>query len=90
MSVIGVFAIFLVLVGLFNLFAPRAAWFVSIGWKISNAEPSDAYLVMHRIGGGIACIVAVVLLFTGIGHTGSLQIANKPYEQILSLVQLSP
>jgi hypothetical protein len=45
-------AVFLLLIGLFNLFAPRAARFASIGWKIRNAEPSDAYLAVHRIGGG--------------------------------------
>ncbi|SEC40511.1 hypothetical protein SAMN05443246_3986 [Paenibacillus sp. GP183] len=58
------FAIFLALLGLFNLFAPRAAWYGSIGWKLRDAEPSDAYLIILRIGGGIVCIVAIIIFLT--------------------------
>jgi hypothetical protein len=63
-SVLEAFAVFLVVIGLFSLFAPRIAWFFSIGWKIRNSEPSDAYLIMNRIGGGIACIVAIIIFIT--------------------------
>lgn len=61
----GAFAI--LIIGLFNLFAPRAAWFVSIGWKIRDAEPSDTSLIVYRIGGGVACIIAIFLFIAGTG-----------------------
>lgn len=57
-----IFAILLAFIGLFNLFVPRVAWFAAIGWKIRNAEPSEAYLIIHRIGGGLACIIAIVII----------------------------
>ncbi|MCZ8513384.1 hypothetical protein O9H85_13290 [Paenibacillus filicis] len=81
-------AIFLVLIGLFNLFAPRAAWFASIGWKIRNAEPSDAYLIMHRFGGGIACIVAIAIIIAGTGHKEiSTKEINNGFSKNLSQLQ---
>ncbi|WP_338045192.1 DUF6199 family natural product biosynthesis protein [Paenibacillus humicola] len=54
----GALAVFLIFAGLFNLLAPRAAWHGSIGWKPRQAKPSEAYLALHRIGGGIARLLA--------------------------------
>ena len=34
-------------VGVFNLAAPRAAWYAEWGWRIKDAEPSDRALVAH-------------------------------------------
>ncbi len=49
-------------VGAFNLAAPRAAWYAEWGWRFKEAEPSDTALTLHRVSGGIAVAVAVILL----------------------------
>lgn len=56
----------LLLVGLFHLAFPYVSWFLSIGWKIRDAEPSDAYLGFTRVGGGIAAGVGLITLIVGI------------------------
>ncbi|GAA3409918.1 DUF6199 family natural product biosynthesis protein [Paenibacillus hodogayensis] len=53
-------------VGLLNLFFPRTAWFWNIGWQFRNAEPSDAAVMMGRIGGLLAIGIGVFLLVAGV------------------------
>ena len=53
-----------ILFGIFNLAAPEAAWYLSRGWQFKDAEPSDAALVVTRIGGSVAILIGVVLLFS--------------------------
>lgn len=55
--------IFLIGIGLFNIFAPNDAWQLNYGWRFKNAEPSDAAIEMNRIGGIIAIIVGVFIIF---------------------------
>ena len=49
--------------GIFNLAVPRTAWYLSYGWRFKDAEPSDAALVLGRIGGGIAVFAGLLLFF---------------------------
>lgn len=53
-------------IGLLNLLFPRTAWFWNVGWKFKNAEPSEAALLMGRIGGFLAIGVGIVLLVSGL------------------------
>lgn len=62
------FGFILLAVSLFHLLAPRLAWSLHIGWKLKNAEPSDAYLAMARVGGGIGCVVSVIMLVYAFTH----------------------
>ena len=48
--------------GIFNAAAPRAAWYLSYGWRYKDAEPSDAALVVARLGGAAAITAGVILL----------------------------
>ena len=50
-------------VGVFNLVSPRTAWYLNYGWRFRDAEPSDAALVLGRVGGGIAVFLGLLLLF---------------------------
>ena len=59
----GPAGLLLLALGLFHLLSPRTAWFLSYGWRYRDAEPSDAALVFNRIGGVIALLVGVLLLF---------------------------
>lgn len=36
--------------GLFGTLFPYAAWFLEIGWRLQDAEPSEFALIVNRIG----------------------------------------
>jgi hypothetical protein len=50
------------LASLLAIFWPKAAWYLSEGWKFRGVEPSSLALVMTRIGGLFGCIFSVVFL----------------------------
>ncbi|WP_096154010.1 DUF6199 family natural product biosynthesis protein [Bacillus sp. FJAT-45066] len=51
-------------VGAFLTFAPRSAWYLEIGWKLKDSEPSEAAILMNVFGGIILGIVGIVMMFT--------------------------
>lgn len=53
----------LVVIGLFNLLAPRAAWYLEIGWKIKDSEPRDLAIILHRVMGLILIIIGLLKFF---------------------------
>ncbi|MNH46461.1 hypothetical protein D3C79_1092550 [compost metagenome] len=57
----------MILIGLLNLFFPSFAWFLKHGWAVNGeSEPSEAFLVLTRIGGVIAAVIGVGLLVTSL------------------------
>lgn len=56
-------SIVLVIVGLWHLIWPQSAWYVKGGWRYKDVKPSQAALTAGRIGGGLALVLAVILLF---------------------------
>ena len=56
-------ALLLLAVGLFDLISPRTAWYLGYGWRFKDAEPSDAALVLYRVGGVIAVLAALIVFF---------------------------
>ena len=56
--------ILLIALGLFNIAAPYTAWYLEYGWRYKDAEPSDLAIGFNRLGGVIAVVIAVVLLFS--------------------------
>lgn len=60
----GFFIFLFVLIALLNIFFPRAGWYMSYGWKIKgDVEPSDAYLLMTRIGGVFVLVMVLTFWF---------------------------
>lgn len=59
----GGFGLLLAAVGLFDLLAPRVSWYLAYGWRFKDAEPSDAALAVGRIGGGIALLAGIWMMF---------------------------
>jgi len=59
-------AIFLLAVGAWNTFVPRSAWYLSYGWRFRDAEPSDAALTAHIIGGVVALLAGGICLLAAI------------------------
>lgn len=55
--------ILLLAIGILNIAAPYTSWYLEYGWRYKEAEPSDAALFFNRLGGVIAIIIAIVLLF---------------------------
>ena len=47
--------------GVFHLVSPQTAWYLSYGWRYKNAGPSDAALVMERVGGIVLLGLGAVL-----------------------------
>ena len=54
--------VLLLAVGGFNLAAPRASWYLTYGWRYKDAEPSGVALVLNRVVGALAVLLAVVFL----------------------------
>lgn len=46
----------------FAIFWPEAVWQITEGWKFKNAEPSDAALLVTRIGGVLGIIFVIVIM----------------------------
>lgn len=46
--------IVIILFGLLGAIFPQAAWYLEIGWKLRDAEPSEFALIANRVGGILA------------------------------------
>lgn len=58
----GLFGFILLVIGILGVASPYSVWYLSIGWKIKDAEPSDAALAMHRTVGVIASLAGFILI----------------------------
>ena len=54
----------LLAVGIFNVVAPSAAWYLEYGWRFKDAEPSDIALVLNRIVGVVLIVIVIVFALT--------------------------
>ena len=57
----------LVLLGLFAVLSPKNIWYLSWGWRYKGAEPSDAALMLERLGGVVVTAVGLLVCFGIIG-----------------------
>ena len=55
--------ILLVLLGAVNFFLPELPFYLRYGWAVRDAEPSDTYLTLTRIGGVILVLVGFIQFF---------------------------
>lgn len=60
----GLFGLIIIIIGILNIAFPQAMWMLSDGWKFKDSEPSDAALIMHRLGGAVGIIVGLVVMFS--------------------------
>lgn len=56
-------AMLMLLIGLFHAITPHTAWLLAYGWRFKHAEPSDLALGLNRIGGILAILIAIIMLF---------------------------
>lgn len=52
----------LILLGILGAIFPQAAWYMEIGWKVRNTEPSELALIANRVGGIVIAIVGLFVL----------------------------
>lgn len=60
----SIFGLLLLFFGGLSAINPEAAWQLEIGWKVKDAEPSDAYLLYTRVVGIILCIIGLIFIFS--------------------------
>lgn len=58
-----IFGLLFIVIGLINAISPATGWYLSYGWRYKDAEPSDAALILGRIGGVLGIIVGVICIF---------------------------
>ncbi|MEI3079428.1 MAG: DUF6199 family natural product biosynthesis protein [Oscillospiraceae bacterium] len=54
--------LFLLFVGGINTACPQLTWYLDVGWKVKDGEPSEAALGWNRTVGVVLLIVAVVMM----------------------------
>ncbi|TFB19561.1 hypothetical protein E3U55_10390 [Filobacillus milosensis] len=52
----------LILVGILSATFPYAAWYLEIGWKLHDTEPSEFALIANRVIGVFISIVGLFIL----------------------------
>jgi len=60
----GLLGFIVLIFGLISVFSPHTIWYLSIGWKLKDSEPSDAALTMNRVSGVIAVFLSIIILFS--------------------------
>ncbi|WP_391572190.1 DUF6199 family natural product biosynthesis protein [Cohnella sp.] len=61
-----VFIILFIILAILNIVYPSFGWYMRYGWMVKGeSEPSEAYLIMSRIGGIVALIFLTIVLFSG-------------------------
>jgi len=62
MHTIQLMAFVLILAGILSACLPKVVWWLAIGWKIKNAEPSKLAIILYRVGGFIQLLMGLALL----------------------------
>lgn len=62
---VGLFGFIFIIIGILNIAFPRAGWYMKYGWQFKNAEPSEAAMIMARVGGVIGVIIGLFLMLGG-------------------------
>ncbi|QHT59204.1 hypothetical protein GXP70_03955 [Paenibacillus lycopersici] len=76
----------LMLLGLFNAVFPYPSWYLSVGWRIKDAEPTEAALFTNRAVGVIAAIIGLVIMVSScsFGGGGSSGYASAFQKRLLA------
>jgi len=53
----------IIVAGLVSLISPYTSWYLSIGWRIKDAEPTDLALGINRLTGVVLLVVGFLFLF---------------------------
>lgn len=56
-------ALLLAALGVWNLLAPRSAWYLTGGWRYANAQPSKLALIAAKFGGAALVLFGIMVFF---------------------------
>ena len=56
--------VLLIVAGLFNVITPETLWYMSIGWRIKNSQPTEEAVKFGRFAGVILMFVGITMVFT--------------------------
>lgn len=59
-----IIGVVLILVGMILTAVPYIAWYLQIGWRLRDAEPSSLALAANRIGGVALLFIGVIFLIS--------------------------
>lgn len=60
---VQIFIVVFLIIGLVQLFFPRVAWWLKVGWQFREApEPSGLWLFFARFGGFLIAVIAFLVL----------------------------
>ena len=57
------FALIVIILGIFEAASPEDAWRLSNSWRFEYGEPSKMALTLIRLGGIMSIIVGILLIF---------------------------
>jgi len=57
--------VLLIVFGVVLIIKPEVGWFLEIGWRFRDAEPSELALWANRAGGVFSVIIGLVMIFGG-------------------------
>lgn len=60
-----VWGVILIALGLFMVCQPRLLWELSHMLTVKGGQPTELYLLLQRIGGGICIVVGIINLAAG-------------------------
>ena len=49
-------------IGGINTACPQLTWYLDVGWKVKDAEPSEAALTWNRIVGVVLLVIAGIMI----------------------------
>lgn len=54
------------IIGIGTTASPKTAWYLRYGWRFKDAEPSEASLMLNRVGGVVTIIVSGIILLSSL------------------------
>jgi hypothetical protein len=62
---VALFGVLMIIVGLIGVLNPRLTWWLEIGWKLKDAEPSELALILNRVVGIIIIMAGFFVIISG-------------------------
>lgn len=62
----AIFIVLFIILSIVNIINPAFGWYLRYGWMVKgDSQPSEAYIFMSRVGGILALVVLLFVLFSG-------------------------
>ncbi len=82
-------ALVLLVIGIGHVAVPRVSWFLSIGWKLKNASPSAAFMLVSRVGGAVLSVIGMAIIvsatFQAVRHSGVAAASWRQFQRQMTV-----